>query len=75
MARPLFKPKSNPIFHQKPNSSRQTVPLTCINYEYLMCRVGLGVWLKAVLSTSSCFALIVVRGPRLLPSSQFIGFF
>ncbi len=40
-----------------------------------MWRVGLGVWLKAVLSTSSCLALIVVRGPRLLPSSQFIRFF
>ena len=33
-----------------------------------MCRVGLGVWLKAVLSTSSCLALIVVLGPlRLVP--------
>lgn len=38
-----------------------------------MCRVGFGVWLNAVLSTSNCLALIVVRGPRrfepLAPSS------
>lgn len=37
-----------------------------------ICRVGLGVWLNAVFNTSSCLALIVVRGPRLLeppPSS------
>ena len=33
----------------------------------LMCRVGFGVWLKAVLRTSNCFALIVVLGPLLLP--------
>ena len=33
----------------------------------LMCLVGFGVCENAVLSTSSCFALIVVRGPlRLL---------
>lgn len=31
-----------------------------------MCRVGLGVAAKAAFSVSSCFALIVVRGPRLL---------
>jgi len=30
----------------------------------LMWRVGLGVWEKAVLRISSCFALMVVRGPR-----------
>lgn len=30
----------------------------------LMCRVGFGVWLNAVLRTSNCLALIVVRGPR-----------
>lgn len=29
-----------------------------------MWRVGFGVWLNAFFSTSSCFALIVVRGPR-----------
>lgn len=37
-----------------------------------MCRVGFGVWLNAVFNTSSCLALIVVRGPRLFeppPSS------
>ena len=31
---------------------------------YLMCLVGLGVWLKASLRISSCLALMVVRGPR-----------
>lgn len=31
-----------------------------------MCRVGLGVCEKAVFSISSCLALIVVLGPRLL---------
>ena len=40
----------------------------------LMCLVGLGVWLKAVLRTSSCLALMVVLGPRLFvppgPSSD-----
>ena len=40
----------------------------------LMCLVGLGVWLNAVLSTSSCLALMVVLGPLLLlapvPSSM-----
>lgn len=30
----------------------------------LICLVGFGVWLNAVLRISSCFALIVVRGPR-----------
>lgn len=38
-----------------------------------MCLVGFGVWLKAVLRISSCFALIVVLGPRLfepLPPSS-----
>lgn len=29
-----------------------------------MCRVGFGVWLNAFFNTSSCLALIVVRGPR-----------
>ena len=33
----------------------------------LMWRVGLGVWLNAVFRTSSCFALMVVLGPLLLP--------
>ena len=32
-----------------------------------MCLVGLGVWLNAVFRISSCLALIVVLGPRLLP--------
>ena len=32
-----------------------------------ICRVGLGVWEKAVFRTSNCLALMVVRGPRRFP--------
>lgn len=40
-----------------------------------MCLVGLGVAAKAFLSVSSCLALIVVRGPRLLvPPGAFSSF-
>ena len=35
-----------------------------------MCRVGFGVAAKAALRVSSCFALIVVRGPRRLPADM-----
>ena len=36
----------------------------------LIWRVGLGVWLKAVLRISNCLALMVVLGPRLLPPTH-----
>lgn len=40
-----------------------------------MCLVGLGVFAKADLSVSSCFALMVVLGPRLLvPPGWFSSF-
>lgn len=41
-------------------------PVSCASCSR-MCRVGFGVAAKAALRTSSCLALMVVRGPRRFP--------
>ncbi len=46
--------------------TRMLSPVSCASCS-LMCLVGLGVAANAAFSTSSCFALMVVRGPLRLP--------
>ena len=46
--------------------TRMLRPVSLANCSRI-CRVGFGVWEKAVFRTSSCLALMVVRGPRRFP--------